>query len=86
MAEGGFDPCECICSHENAMRRLISLLRQSQSYCTDTECLQELPGPNPSRACSLTLPSRTAFSQPSAFHSAQKIPSLQKSVVWMISS
>uniref|UniRef100_A0A8V0Z251 Small integral membrane protein 14 n=1 Tax=Gallus gallus TaxID=9031 RepID=A0A8V0Z251_CHICK len=21
-------------------------LRQSQSYCTDTECLQELPGPN----------------------------------------
>nr|XP_034968912.1 small integral membrane protein 14 isoform X2 [Zootoca vivipara] len=48
MAEGGFDPCECICSHEHAMRRLINLLRQSQSYCTDTECLQELPGPNPS--------------------------------------
>ncbi|KAF2983133.1 hypothetical protein EK904_011183, partial [Melospiza melodia maxima] len=23
-------------------------LRQSQSYCTDTECLQELPGPNSS--------------------------------------
>uniref|UniRef100_A0A8V0YXB9 Small integral membrane protein 14 n=1 Tax=Gallus gallus TaxID=9031 RepID=A0A8V0YXB9_CHICK len=23
-----------------------STLRQSQSYCTDTECLQELPGPN----------------------------------------
>lgn len=45
MAEGGFDPCECICSHENAMRRLINLLRQSQSYCTDTECLQEFPGP-----------------------------------------
>ncbi|KAI6069592.1 Small integral membrane protein 14 [Aix galericulata] len=22
------------------------MLRQSQSYCTDTECLQELPGPN----------------------------------------
>uniref|UniRef100_A0A8C4RNU1 Small integral membrane protein 14 n=1 Tax=Erpetoichthys calabaricus TaxID=27687 RepID=A0A8C4RNU1_ERPCA len=41
MAEGGFDPCECICSHDNAMRRLINLLRQSQSYCTDTECLQE---------------------------------------------
>lgn len=48
MAEGGFDPCECICSHAHAMRRLINLLRQSQSYCTDTECLQELPGPNPS--------------------------------------
>ncbi|KAM4709039.1 small integral membrane protein 14 isoform 1-T2 [Discoglossus pictus] len=48
MAEGDFDPCECICSHEHAMRRLINLLRQSQSYCTDTECLQELPGPNSS--------------------------------------
>uniref|UniRef100_A0A3P9K9L7 Small integral membrane protein 14 n=1 Tax=Oryzias latipes TaxID=8090 RepID=A0A3P9K9L7_ORYLA len=46
MAEGGFDPCECICSHEFAMRRLINLLRQSQSYCTDAECPQELPGPN----------------------------------------
>lgn len=46
MAEGGFDPCECICSHEHAMRRLLNLLRQSQSFCTDTECLQELPGPN----------------------------------------
>lgn len=26
MAEGGFDPCECICSHEYAMRRLINLV------------------------------------------------------------
>ncbi|KAM8939908.1 small integral membrane protein 14 [Pelodytes ibericus] len=48
MAEGNFDPCECICSHDHAMRRLINLLRQSQSYCTDTECFQELPGPNSS--------------------------------------
>ncbi|KAL6110037.1 smim14 [Pungitius sinensis] len=66
MAEGGFDPCECVCSHEYAMRRLINLvsgllatelscrrsnnsaqsLRQSQSYCTDNNCPQELPGPN----------------------------------------
>ncbi|XP_070684281.1 small integral membrane protein 14 [Pempheris klunzingeri] len=46
MAEGGFDPCECICTHEYAMRRLINLLRQSQSYCTDTDCPQELPGPS----------------------------------------
>ncbi|XP_061685840.1 small integral membrane protein 14 [Syngnathoides biaculeatus] len=46
MAEGGFDPCECICSHEYAMRRLINLLRQSQSYCTDNECPLELPGPS----------------------------------------
>uniref|UniRef100_A0A8C4QH85 Small integral membrane protein 14 n=1 Tax=Eptatretus burgeri TaxID=7764 RepID=A0A8C4QH85_EPTBU len=28
MAEGGFDPCECICSHEHAMRRLLNLVRQ----------------------------------------------------------
>ncbi|XP_077461704.1 small integral membrane protein 14 [Stigmatopora argus] len=46
MAEGGFDPCECICSHEHAMRRLINLLRHTQSYCTDTECPMELPGPS----------------------------------------
>jgi len=51
MAEGGdgdgFDPCECMFSHEMAMRRLLNLLRQSQSYCTDNECSQDgLPGPN----------------------------------------
>uniref|UniRef100_A0A3Q0RTA5 Small integral membrane protein 14 n=1 Tax=Amphilophus citrinellus TaxID=61819 RepID=A0A3Q0RTA5_AMPCI len=57
MAEGGFDPCECICTHEYAMRRLINLLRQSQSYCTDTECPQELPGPSGSvGGGDLTLP------------------------------
>jgi len=39
---GGFDPCECAFSQEAAMRRLLSLLRQSQSYCTDTEC-ENLP-------------------------------------------
>ncbi|KAG9259929.1 small integral membrane protein 14 [Astyanax mexicanus] len=55
MAEGGFDPCECICSHEHAMRRLINLLRQSQSYCTDNECLQELPGPGASAGEDLTV-------------------------------
>ncbi|XP_068134566.1 small integral membrane protein 14 [Hyperolius riggenbachi] len=48
MAEGNFDPCECVCSYNYAMRRLINLLRQSQSYCTDTECFQEMPGPNSS--------------------------------------
>ncbi|KXJ13221.1 small integral membrane protein 14 [Exaiptasia diaphana] len=41
----GFDPCECVYTYEGAMRRLISLLRSSQSYCTDNQCLQELPGP-----------------------------------------
>jgi len=44
--QGGFDPCECIFNHEMAMRRLLSLLRSSQAYCTDNECLQDgLPGP-----------------------------------------
>nr|XP_057933929.1 small integral membrane protein 14 [Doryrhamphus excisus]XP_057933939.1 small integral membrane protein 14 [Doryrhamphus excisus]XP_057933947.1 small integral membrane protein 14 [Doryrhamphus excisus] len=59
MAEGGFDPCECICTHEAAMRRLINLLRNSQSYCTDTECPLELPGPSgggPGGIGELTLP------------------------------
>ncbi|KAG0710661.1 Small integral membrane protein 14 [Chionoecetes opilio] len=50
MSDGGFDPCECVWSHEMAMRRLLSLLRQSQSYCTDNECLSELPGPRTSMA------------------------------------
>lgn len=37
------------------MRRLISLLRQSQSYCTDTECLRELPGPSSDSGISITV-------------------------------
>jgi len=43
---GNFDPCECVWSHEMAMQRLMNLLRNSQSYCTDNECIQDLPGPN----------------------------------------
>lgn len=42
MADEGMDPCECIWNHELAMRRLLSLLRQGQSYCTEAECLDEL--------------------------------------------
>ncbi|XP_065054488.1 small integral membrane protein 14-like [Rhopilema esculentum] len=38
-----FDPCECIFSHEGAMRRLISLLRGSQSYCTEEQCFTDAP-------------------------------------------
>ncbi|XP_076369301.1 small integral membrane protein 14-like isoform X1 [Tachypleus tridentatus] len=45
MADGGFDPCECVWSHDHAMQRLISLLPSSQGYCTDSECFQEFPGP-----------------------------------------
>lgn len=41
--DDGFDPCECIFSHDAAMQRLISLLRSSQSACTDSECLQDMP-------------------------------------------
>jgi len=39
------DPCECVFNHESAMRRLLSLLRNSQGYCTDGECIQDMPGP-----------------------------------------
>jgi len=44
MADENFDPCECLWNHEVAMRRLISLLRSSQSYCTDNECINDIPG------------------------------------------
>ncbi|RXG73288.1 Small integral membrane protein 14, partial [Armadillidium vulgare] len=27
MADSGFDPCECVWSHEMAMRRLLSIVR-----------------------------------------------------------
>ncbi|XP_059057124.1 small integral membrane protein 14 [Achroia grisella] len=37
------DPCECLWNNEFAMRRLISMLRQGQSYCTGNECLEEMP-------------------------------------------
>ncbi|XP_029637526.1 small integral membrane protein 14 [Octopus sinensis] len=43
MSGGHFDPCECIWNHENAMRRLIQILRTSQSHCTNDQCLQEMP-------------------------------------------
>uniref|UniRef100_A0AAG5DIJ8 Small integral membrane protein 14 n=1 Tax=Anopheles atroparvus TaxID=41427 RepID=A0AAG5DIJ8_ANOAO len=43
-----FDACECFWSHEIAMRRLLSLLRQGQSHCNDSECtdLPSLPEVN----------------------------------------
>ncbi|PAV59271.1 hypothetical protein WR25_20470 [Diploscapter pachys] len=39
----GDDPCECLFNHEAAMRRLLSLLRDAQNFCTDSECLQDGP-------------------------------------------
>ncbi|CAD7077166.1 unnamed protein product [Hermetia illucens] len=42
-----FDGCECVWSHELAMRRLLSLIRQGQAHCTDSECTDVvLPRPN----------------------------------------
>lgn len=42
MAEGGFDPCECVCSHEHAMRRLINLVRWTELSLSALICV--LPG------------------------------------------
>ncbi|ESO85930.1 hypothetical protein LOTGIDRAFT_195608 [Lottia gigantea] len=39
-----FDPCECIWNHETAMQRLMNMLRNSQNVCTDTQCIESLPG------------------------------------------
>ncbi|XP_011502044.1 PREDICTED: small integral membrane protein 14 [Ceratosolen solmsi marchali] len=43
----GFDLCACMWNHDLAMQRLLSILRQSQAYCTDNECLtmSRLPDP-----------------------------------------
>ncbi len=38
MADGGFDPCECIWNHENAMQRLMNLVsphRPVVMLCSD---------------------------------------------------
>ncbi|XP_045474570.1 small integral membrane protein 14 [Harmonia axyridis] len=41
------DPCECVWDHEFAMRRLLNLLRNSQTVCTDSECFDEGPASSP---------------------------------------
>ncbi|CAB3403093.1 unnamed protein product [Caenorhabditis bovis] len=39
------DPCECFFDHEAAMQRLLSLLRDNQHICTDSNCTSDgLPG------------------------------------------
>ena len=40
MADGGWDPCECIFNHEMAMRRLLSLLRSSQVGCFQAKVVE----------------------------------------------
>jgi len=32
------DACECICSYQWAMRRLMQILNQAQTYCTEDDC------------------------------------------------
>jgi len=46
MSGEGFDPCECMWNHIS-MQNLLSILRQSQDYCSDTECfsVSRIPGP-----------------------------------------
>ncbi|XP_055320993.1 uncharacterized protein C34C12.4 [Sitodiplosis mosellana] len=44
------DECACFWSHEFAMRRLLALLRQGQTHCTDTECFDLPVMPNGQRA------------------------------------
>ncbi|CAJ0943034.1 unnamed protein product, partial [Mesorhabditis belari] len=41
----GDDPCACYFDHEAAMRRILSLLRDSQTECVDGNCdPAQLPG------------------------------------------
>uniref|UniRef100_A0AC34Q942 Small integral membrane protein 14 n=1 Tax=Panagrolaimus sp. JU765 TaxID=591449 RepID=A0AC34Q942_9BILA len=35
------DPCECFFNHEAMMRRLLSILRQSQEECIDENCVDD---------------------------------------------
>ncbi|XP_071628452.1 small integral membrane protein 14 isoform X1 [Temnothorax longispinosus] len=46
MSDEGFDPCECMWNYMS-VQHLLSILRQSQDYCSDTECfsISRLPGP-----------------------------------------
>ncbi|CAH8544257.1 unnamed protein product [Schistosoma rodhaini] len=40
--ESGYDLCECIQSHNGAMRQLLGILRQTQEYCSDSSCVDDL--------------------------------------------
>ncbi|XP_071566075.1 uncharacterized protein [Temnothorax nylanderi] len=46
MSDEGFNPCECMWNYLS-VQHLLSILRQSQDYCSDTECfsISRLPGP-----------------------------------------
>lgn len=38
---GDYDACECVWSHEMATRRIINMIRQTQDYCTENECITD---------------------------------------------
>lgn len=44
-----FDPCEYFWNNELLVQRLLYILRQTQNFCSDTECFSfsRLPGPPP---------------------------------------
>ncbi|XP_011873988.1 PREDICTED: small integral membrane protein 14-like [Vollenhovia emeryi] len=46
MSDEGYDPCECMWNYMS-VQHLLSILRQSQDYCSDTECfsVSRIPGP-----------------------------------------
>jgi len=40
-----FDPCECVFNQFGSMQRLLAMMRDGQSHCTDSECTDDaLPG------------------------------------------
>ncbi|KAJ3644130.1 hypothetical protein Zmor_026802 [Zophobas morio] len=41
MGDENMDLCECIWGHELAMRRLLNVIRNSQSNCVENECFDE---------------------------------------------
>ncbi|KAA0189074.1 Small integral membrane protein 14 [Fasciolopsis buskii] len=56
MTDGGdFDLCECINGHEAAMRRLLGILRQSQAFCSDSSCVDNLSPAPPADTNPMTL-------------------------------
>ncbi|CAG9864208.1 unnamed protein product [Phyllotreta striolata] len=68
MSKEGFDLCEIFWeqwNNELSMRRLLNVLRNTQSYCTDNECLDDGTGgpnqSNPDHFLFLTLALVTAL-------------------------
>ncbi|RDD40021.1 Small integral membrane protein 14 [Trichoplax sp. H2] len=81
MANPNYDPCECVFDQEGAMRRLISLIRNSQTHCTDTQCFQDSVDLQSSNETPLPLILITAWiimavllylARPSSLHNSHK--------------